>query len=170
MPYLPGLLSFREAPLLLDALRRLEGDPDLLLVDGHGRAHPRGLGIASHLGLHLEIPVVGVGKSLLVGEFASPGVGRGDSAPIRYGGRTNGRAVRTRAGVKPVFVSVGNRISLPSAVRAVLATASRFRLPEPIRHADRESRRHARAPAPSAAPPIAPSRGGVAGRTRCWTA
>ena len=144
MAYVPGLLSFREAPLVLEALGRLEGEPQAVLVDGQGIAHPRRLGIAAHLGLHLDVPVVGVGKSRLVGEHEEPGPERGDSAPLVHRGERIGSVVRTRARVKPVYVSVGNRISLAAAVRVVLATCTRYRLPEPVRQADLLSRRRAR--------------------------
>jgi deoxyribonuclease V len=144
MPYVPGLLSFRETPILLDALRSLRRSPDLLLVDGHGAAHPRGFGIACDVGLHVDIPVVGVGKSVLVGTHAKPGRTRGDWRPLEWKGRRIGLVLTTRAGVAPVFVSVGNRIGLFPAARRVLETATRYRLPEPIRHADALSRRLAR--------------------------
>lgn len=144
MPYVPGLLSFREAPIVLEALRRLRTDPDVLLVDGQGLAHPRGLGIATHLGLHLDVPTIGVGKSRLVGEHDEPGGEFGDWAPVTHGGRRVGVALRTRRNVKPVYVSVGHRIGLMPAVRVVLACVTRYRLPEPIREADRRSRAAAR--------------------------
>ena len=144
MPYVPGLLSFREAPILLDALSRLRARPDLLLVDGHGVAHPRGLGLASHLGLHLDVPVVGVGKSLLVGTHERPGRHRGDWRALMLRGKRVGLVLTTRDGVQPVYVSVGHRIALFPAARRVLECATRFRLPEPIRHADALSRRLAR--------------------------
>jgi deoxyribonuclease V len=144
MPYIPGLLSFREAPILFEALRKVRMTPDLLLVDGHGLAHPRGLGIAAHVGLHVDVPVVGVAKSLLCGEHWKAGKKRGDWRPLMYRRRRVGLVLTTRDGVKPVYVSVGNRIGLMPAARAVLATATRYRLPEPIRHADAASRRTAR--------------------------
>ena len=144
MPYVPGLLSFREAPILLEALRKLRTTPDLVLVDGHGIAHPRGLGLAAHLGLHIDVPVVGVGKSVLVGTFGRAGKKYGDWRPLEWKRKRIGLALTTKGGVKPVFVSVGNRIGLLPAARAVLATCTRYRLPEPIRHADRLSRKAAR--------------------------
>ncbi len=144
MPYIPGLLSFRESPILLEALRKVRSSPDLLLVDGHGLAHPRGLGIAAHIGLHVDVPVIGVGKSILVGEHWKAGKKRGDWRPLMLRRKRIGVVLTTRDGVKPVFVSVGNRIGLMPAARAVLATATRYRLPEPIRHADALSRRLAR--------------------------
>jgi deoxyribonuclease V len=110
-----------------------------------GRAHPRGLGIASHIGLHIDVPVVGVGKSLLVGTHAKPGTKRGDWRSLDLDGKRIGLVVTTQDGTKPIFVSVGNRIGLFPAARRVLDTATKYRLPEPIRHADSLSRRLARA-------------------------
>lgn len=136
-PYVPGLLSFREAPALLAALRRLRGEPDVVLCDGHGLAHPRRFGLACHLGLILDRPTVGCAKSRLVGEHAEPGSRRGSVRALRDGGETIGRVVRTRDGVRPVYVSVGHRVDLPSAVRLVLSCGGGLRLPEPIRLADR---------------------------------
>jgi deoxyribonuclease V len=144
MPYIPGLLSFREAPLVREALAGIEGAPDLVLVDGQGRAHPRRLGLASHLGLELDVPTIGVGKSRLCGTHDEPGLRRGDQAPLVHHGERVGTVLRTRDGVKPVYVSVGNRIGLRPAVRLVLDTCTKYRLPEPIRHADRISRAVAR--------------------------
>ena len=144
MPYVPGLLSFREAPLLLEALRKLRTTPDVLLVDGHGRLHPRRLGIAAHLGLHVDVPVIGVGKSLLVGVHAPPGPNVGDWVGVTDRGERVGVALTTKARCKPVYVSVGNGIGLLPAARIVLATATKYRLPEPIRQADQRSRRLAR--------------------------
>lgn len=132
-PYVPGLLSFRELPAVLQALRELSSIPDLILVDGHGRAHPRRLGIASHLGLFLDIPTVGVAKSLLCGEHAELPEARGSRAAILHRGEIVGMALRTKDAVSPVFVGVGNRIDLASAVEAVLACVRVHRLPEPTR-------------------------------------
>lgn len=134
-PYVPGYLSFREGPLLLEAFRRLGLRPDLCLFDGHGLAHPRRFGLACHLGLVLGIPSVGCAKSLLVGEYAEPGPHRGDWRPLRLGGTTVGAAVRTREGVRPLFVSPGHAIGLRPAVRWTLACC-RYRVPEPIRLAE----------------------------------
>ncbi|MBN1824899.1 MAG: endonuclease V [Candidatus Eisenbacteria bacterium] len=132
-PYIPGLLSFREAPLLLDAFRKLKGTPDLVLFDGQGIAHPRGFGLASHVGLILDLPAVGCAKTLLIGEHDEPGPRRGDSAPLRHNGRTVGAALRTRDGVKPVYVSPGHRIGTARALEAVLRCGAGRRLPEPTR-------------------------------------
>lgn len=143
-PYIPGLLSFREAPLVLEALSKLPGRPQVLLVDGHGRLHPRRLGLASHVGLHVEVPTIGVGKSLLVGTHQRPGTHKGDWVEVTDHGERVGVALTTRAGTQPVYVSVGHRIGLLPAARIVLACASRYRIPEPIRQADLRSRRLAR--------------------------
>jgi deoxyribonuclease V len=136
-PYIPGLLSFREAPALIEALAGLPQRPDLLLCDGHGRAHPRRFGIACHLGVLLDIPSIGIGKSLLVGEHTALPERRGAHRALRHRGETVGAALRTRAGVRPVYVSCGHRVSLATALEFVLACAPRCRLPEPIRAADR---------------------------------
>ena len=140
-PYVPGLLSFREAPLLAQALERLEGAPDLLLIDGHGYAHPRRFGIASHLGLMANLPTIGCAKSRLCGDNAEPGPRRGAKAELRMGDEVIGAVLRTREGVKPIYVSVGHKIGLEAAVRWALRLAPRFRLPEPIREADALSKK-----------------------------
>jgi len=133
-PYIPGLLSLREIPPLLEAWKHLARLPDLVLCDGHGIAHPRGLGVASHLGLTLDIPVIGCAKSHLFGICAEPGPERGERAPVRdRSGRTIGAVVRTRARTRPVYVSVGHRIDLRTAVRIVLACCTRYRIPLPLR-------------------------------------
>jgi len=135
-PYVPGCLSFREAPALLEAFGKVRTAPDLVICDGQGRAHPRRLGLASHVGLALGVPTIGCAKSRLVGEVdREPGRCRGGRAALMDGGERIGTVLRTRTGVKPVFVSVGHRIDLASAVRWVLAAAPRYRLPEPIRAA-----------------------------------
>jgi len=134
-PYVPGLLSFREAPAVIDAVRRLPRRADLLMCDGQGLAHPRGLGLASHVGLWLDLPTVGVAKSRLCGEFRMPGGRRGCRTQLRLGGRVIGSVVRTRTNVKPLFVSVGHRITLAEAVRWTLRCCRRVRLPEPTRRA-----------------------------------
>ncbi|WP_290635257.1 deoxyribonuclease V [Aquisalimonas sp.] len=140
-PYIPGYLSFREMPAILDAMVRLEQLPDLLLCDGQGIAHPRRLGIASHLGLWLDRPAIGVGKSRLCGSHEEVGEQRGDQQPLMDGDTRIGTVLRTRSRVKPVFVSPGHRVSHDGAVAWVMATLSRYRLPEPIRAADREASR-----------------------------
>ncbi|HZU07103.1 MAG TPA: deoxyribonuclease V [Chloroflexota bacterium] len=135
-PYIPGLLSFREAPAILSALQRLPAPPDLILVDGQGRAHPRRFGIACHLGLLLDRPTLGCAKSTLVGRYAEPADEPGAWTPLLDDGEVVGAAVRTRLRVKPVFVSVGHRLSLETAIRLVLACCRGHRLPEPTRLAD----------------------------------
>jgi deoxyribonuclease V len=135
-PYVPGLLSFREGPALLAALRKLRAAPDVLLCDGHGLAHPRRFGIACHIGVILDRPTIGCAKSRLIGTHREPGWRRGSVAPLTDDGQVIGSVLRTRDGINPVFVSVGHRIDLPSAQRIVLACALRCRLPEPTRLAD----------------------------------
>ncbi|GAB6067788.1 endonuclease V [Methylothermus subterraneus] len=139
-PYVPGLLSFRELPAILAALAQLPRLPELILCDGQGIAHPRRLGIASHLGVLLDHPTVGVGKTRLVGHHDPVPDQRGAWVPLVDRGETVGAVVRTRPGVKPIYVSPGHRISLTGAVHWVLACTTRFRLPEPTRLADRLSR------------------------------
>jgi deoxyribonuclease V len=135
-PYIPGLLSFREAPAAIAALERLPEPPDLIVVDGQGRAHPRRFGIACHLGLLLDRPTLGCAKSLLVGRYAEPALEAGAWTPLTDRGEVIGAVVRTRTGVKPLFVSVGHRVSLDTAVGLVLACTRGVRLPEPTRLAD----------------------------------
>jgi deoxyribonuclease V len=134
-PYVPGLLSFREAPVLLDAFARVKTEPDVVILDGHGQAHPRRVGLASHVGLWLDRPCVGCAKTLLTGTFKEPKPAPGSLAPLLDRGDRIGYAVRTRPRAKPVFASVGNRIDLRSAVRVVLACTRGYRLPEPTRRA-----------------------------------
>jgi deoxyribonuclease V len=136
-PYVPGLLSFREAPAVLAACERLRVAPDLILYDGHGVAHPRRFGIASHVGLLLDTPSIGVAKTRLVGEHRMPADRRGAWAALVDAGETIGAVLRTRAGVKPVYVSIGHRVSLEAAVRWVMACTTRYRLPETTRCAHR---------------------------------
>jgi deoxyribonuclease V len=137
-PYVPGLLSFREIPPILEAWKKLKDRPDLMLCDGQGIAHPRGLGLASHLGLVLDIPTIGCAKSPLFGAFSEPGPRRGDRTPIRdASGKIIGTVVRTRDFTKPLYVSIGHLISLRKAVAIVLACTPRFRNPEPARAAHR---------------------------------
>jgi deoxyribonuclease V len=132
-PYVPGLLTFREAPLTLAACEKLVVTPDIVIVDGQGVAHPRRIGLASHLGLCLETPTIGCAKSRLIGEHAKPGLEAGSYADLSDKGEIIGAVLRTRSGVSPVFVSVGNRISLPSAIHWVMACCRGFRIPEPTR-------------------------------------
>jgi len=133
-PYVPGYLGFREVPALAAAWARLDPRPDLLLVDGQGLAHPRGLGLACHLGLVLDLPTIGVAKSLLVGA-AEPGPAVGDAAPILWNGAPIGMALRMRRGARPVFVSIGHRVSLDTALAVLRAAGDGRRLPAAIRAA-----------------------------------
>ena len=134
-PYIPGLLTFREGPALIESFRRLRSEPDVIFFDGQGIAHPRGLGIASHIGVLLDRPTVGVAKSLLVGTAEDPGPAPGSTSPILYDDETIGMVVRTKERTKPVYISVGHRIDLARAVDLVLATTRGYRLPEPTRQA-----------------------------------
>jgi deoxyribonuclease V len=134
-PYIPGLLSFREIPVILDAFAKLAVRPDLVLCDGQGRAHPRRFGLACHLGMVLDAPTIGVAKSRLTGTHGSLAPERGARTPLLDGDEVIGMVLRTRAGVRPLFVSVGHRISLESAVEWVLRCTPRYRLPETTRRA-----------------------------------
>jgi deoxyribonuclease V len=135
-PYIPGYLSFREGEAIIHALRLLKAKPDLILVDGQGIAHPRGLGIASHIGVLLDLPTIGCAKSRLVGEFEDPGWKRGDFVPLFFREKIVGAVVRTRDYVRPLFISPGHKVSLENSVEIVLQTTGGFRIPEPLRRAD----------------------------------
>ena len=143
MPYIPGLLSFRELPALLQALNDLPQRPDLLFVDGQGIAHPRRLGIAAHLGVVADLPSIGVAKTLLVGRGETPDEGRGARSELLDGAEQVGWLVRSKDGVRPLVVSPGHRVSLRSAPDLVLRYVTRYRLPEPTRLADRLASRRA---------------------------
>lgn len=145
-PYVPGLLSFREMPAILAALEKLEGLPEVFLCDGQGLAHPRRFGIACHLGVLLDLPALGCAKSVLVGRPGPLAEEVGSTAEMRHKDEVVGMAVRTRTGVKPIYVSVGHRLDLPTAVQLVLACGRGLRLPEPTRLADRLASR--RGPVP----------------------
>lgn len=132
-PYIPGLLTFREAPLILAACAKLNVMPDLVIVDGQGIAHPRRIGLASHLGLCLDVPTIGCAKSRLLGSYNEPDDDAGSFANLLDNGEVIGATLRTRANVKPVFVSIGHKINLPEAIRWVLACCRGYRLPEPTR-------------------------------------
>jgi deoxyribonuclease V len=132
-PYIPGLLSFREGPSLLRAFDKLRKRPDVVLFDGQGIAHPRGFGLAAHMGLILDLPSVGCAKTRLTGTFEEPGARRGQYSPLILDGKQIGAVLRTKDRVKPVFVSQGHRVSLERAVDAVLKCTRRYRIPEPIR-------------------------------------
>jgi len=135
IPYIPGLLSFREGPALLRSFEKLRNRPDVILFDGQGIAHPRGFGLAAHMGLILDVPSVGCAKTRLVGTFREPGGRRGQHSPLVCNEKRIGAVLRTKDRVKPVFVSQGHRVSLESAVKIVLQCARRYRIPEPIRRA-----------------------------------
>jgi len=136
-PYVPGLLSFREIPAVLGALAQLETEPNLLLCDGQGIAHPRRCGFTSHIGVVTDMPTIGVAKSLLIGTHDTVPDTRGGWTPILHRDEIIGAAVRTRVGVRPIYVSIGHKVSLNSAIDYVMRCTTRFRLPETTRRADR---------------------------------
>lgn len=136
LPYRPGFLGFREAPVLVKAFAKLEKKPDILLVDGHGISHPRGLGIASHLGVLLNIPTIGVAKSILVGHIEGElGETAGDQAPLVWKDKQIGMAIRSKKRSNPLYIASGHRISLSTAIQIVLGCLRGYRLPEPTRQA-----------------------------------
>lgn len=132
-PYIPGLLSFREAPACIDAIEKLKTTPDVFIIDGQGIAHPRRLGIASHIGLLIDKPTIGCAKSRLIGTFEEPGNKKGSHNPLMDSGEEIGAVLRTRTDVKPVYVSVGHKCTLNDAVSVVLQCTTKYRLPEPSR-------------------------------------
>jgi deoxyribonuclease V len=136
-PYIPGLLAFREGPVVLEAMERLTGRPDVLIFDAQGFAHPRRMGLAAHLGILLDIPSVGCAKSRLCGEYSEPGAKKGSWTPLYDGDEVIGAVVRTRSNVKPVFVSIGHRVILQTAIQLVVDCAPNYRLPETTRWAHR---------------------------------
>lgn len=137
-PYIPGLLSFREAPALLHTFEKVRHNPDAIFIDGHGLSHPRAAGIACHIGVCLDKPTIGCAKSVLVGTHRAPGLSRGATTSLYDAtGRVIGSVVRTRDRVRPIFVSVGHRIGLAQAVQLTLACGKGYRIPEPTRQADR---------------------------------
>ncbi len=136
IPYIPGLLSFRECPALIECLKQLPRQPDIIFCDGQGIAHPRRLGVASHLGVLTDIPTIGVGKSRLTGQHLPAPDARGAFTPLEDKKDTIGAVLRTREGVKPLYISTGHRVSLDSAIKLVLEATPKYRLPEPIRWAD----------------------------------
>jgi len=135
MPYIPGLLSFREGPAVLAAFEQLQQWPDLVMFDGHGIAHPRRLGIGAHMGVLLDVPSLGVAKSILTGRGPDPGAEPGDWAPLTHKGEVIGATLRTKRNVKPVYISIGHRLDLPTALQWVTAVCRGYRLPEPTRRA-----------------------------------
>ncbi len=140
-PYIPGLLSFREGPIFLEAWKKVKDLPDVVMFDGQGIAHPRGLGLAAHMGLWINIPSIGVAKSRLVGNYEEPAPERGSKTELFYKDKKIGEVVRTKYGVKPLFISPGHLCSFESASRLVIDTAVRYRLPEPTRLAHRQAAR-----------------------------
>lgn len=136
-PYVPGFLSFREIPAVLNALEKLNTIPDLILCDGQGIAHPRRFGIACHLGLLIDIPTIGVAKSLLVGKHEEVPEQKGSWKPLQHRGEIIGAVLRTRKGTKPLYISSGHRVSLPTAIAYVLQCTPKYRLPETTRIADK---------------------------------
>ena len=136
-PYIPGLLAFREGPVVLEALARLRVEPDLLIFDGQGLAHPRRMGIASHIGVLMDKPSIGCAKSRLCGTHTEPGPERGDWVPLYDDWEVIGAVLRTRPGVNPLYISIGHRVDLETAIHYVLACCTRYRLPETTRAAHR---------------------------------
>lgn len=141
-PYIPGFLSFREGPAIIEAIQKLTIKPDLILVDGQGIAHPKGLGIASHIGVLVGIPTIGCAKSRLVGEYKEPGFRKGDWSPLQYDGKVVGAVLRTRDHVRPLFVSPGHCIDLKTSIEIVLGCTGKYRIPEPLRRADLLSKKN----------------------------
>jgi deoxyribonuclease V len=139
-PYIPGLLSFREGPVLIEAMKKLKVKPDVMIYEGQGIAHPRGCGLASHLGLWFDLPSIGCTKTPLLRGLISPDISRESFEWIEREGEKVGAVLRTREGVKPVFVSPGHRIDLAASIQIVLAACRRFRIPEPLRMAHRMAR------------------------------
>lgn len=132
-PYIPGLLSFREAPVCIAAVKKLKTEPDLFLIDGQGIAHPRRLGLAAHLGLFFDKPTIGCAKSRLTGSFENPSGQKGSHNELKDKDDVIGAVLRTRTNVKPIFVSLGNRCTLNDAIKTTLACTTKYRLPEPTR-------------------------------------
>jgi deoxyribonuclease V len=134
-PYIPGLLSFREGPVLVDAFQRLQQVPDVFIFDGMGRAHPRRIGIAAHMGLWLDKPTIGCGKTHLIGQYTEPDPQRGSYSTLTDRGETIGVVLRTKDNVKPVYISVGHLSDLQTSIDLTLRCTTKYRLPEPIRAA-----------------------------------
>jgi deoxyribonuclease V len=139
-PYVPGYLTFREGPAVVEALNTLKSSlkirPHLILVDGQGIAHPKRTGIAAHIGVLLNMPTIGCAKSRLIGEYKEPGTEKGDWSLLKYKGKVIGAVLRTRANITPVFVSTGHRIDLKGSIEIVLGCTGKYRIPEPLRMAD----------------------------------
>jgi deoxyribonuclease V len=139
-PYIPGFLSFREGPILIKAFKQLKIKPDLMIFEGQGIAHPREFGLASHLGLWLDLPSIGCTKTPLLDSCVPPGTSKGNYNSILKEGKEVGAVLRTREGVKPLFISPGHRIDLPAAIQIILSTCPEFRMPEPLRKAHQLTR------------------------------
>ena len=140
LPYIPGVLSFREGGVIIKAMQQLQNSPDILMFDGQGIAHPMGLGIASHIGVILNIPTIGIAKSCLTGDYNEPDTFKGAISDLSVRGENIGYVVRTRENVKPLFISPGHRITKEQAVLLALECVTKFRLPEPTRLADKLSK------------------------------
>jgi len=134
-PYIPGLLSFREGPVVIEAIKKLSIMPDVFIFDGQGIAHPRRIGIASHVGVLLDIPTIGCAKSVLCGEFEMPGTRKGSWTPLVYNSQIIGAILRTKTDIKPVVISIGHKIDLYTSIEIILNLCTKYRLPEPIRYA-----------------------------------
>ena len=144
-PYIPGFLSFREGPAVIKALYKLKIKPHVILFDGQGIAHPKRMGIASHIGVILDITTIGCAKSRLVGDYREPGIKKGKTSSLKYQGKVVGAVLRTKDKVRPVFVSPGHRIDLNASVEIVLGCITKYRIPEPLRRADSLSKKIKRA-------------------------
>ncbi|MDD3581746.1 MAG: deoxyribonuclease V [Desulfobacca sp.] len=140
-PYIPGLLSFREIPILMAALEKVRHRPEVILVDGQGIAHPRGLGLAAHLGVLLDMPTIGCAKSRLIGMAAEPGIEKGSVSPLEWQGKTIGLVLRSRRNCKPLYLSPGNLITMAESLQVVLQCLGKYRLPLPLREAHLLSQR-----------------------------
>ena len=140
-PYIPGFLSFREGPALLAAIAKLQHRFGAICFDGQGYAHPRRCGLAAHISITLDVPGVGVAKSRLIGTFTDPGSQAGSTAPLMDGDEQIGLVLRTKHNIRPLFISIGHRVDLPSAAKLVLACCTKYRIPEPTRQADIEVRK-----------------------------
>ncbi|MEW6002496.1 MAG: deoxyribonuclease V [Nitrospirota bacterium] len=140
-PYVPGYLSFREGPAIIEAFNKLHIRPDLILLDGQGIAHPKGIGLASHIGVLLDIPAIGCAKSRLIGEYKEPEYKKGEWSSLKYGKKVVGAVLRTKDNIRPIFVSPGHKIDLRVSIKIVLSCTSTYRIPDPLRKADHISKK-----------------------------